>query len=140
MAKFGNNFYARCNNERSQPFDRAHDRFIEWFLANETSVEDSGLIPLAEIFEDWREGSELVLSYYAKHVGGRIADLGYRVPEPLRAFLDGQGEPSGFAFNFEVSGKPAGINAILQENPMRRPVPKARRPRNPASFPICSSM
>lgn len=67
--------------------------------------------------KDWREGSELVLSYYAKHVGCRIADLGYRVPEPLRAFLDGQGEPSGFAFNFEVSGKLAGINAILKENP-----------------------
>jgi hypothetical protein len=32
VAKFSNNFCARCNNERSQPFDRAYDTFIEWFL------------------------------------------------------------------------------------------------------------
>jgi hypothetical protein len=116
-AKFGHNFCARCNNERSQPFDRAYDRFIEWFLTNETAVEDSGLIPLAEIFDNWEEGSRLVLSYYAKHVGCRIADLDYRVPESLRVFLDGQAEPSGFAFNFEISGMLAGINALLRENP-----------------------
>jgi hypothetical protein len=117
IAKFGSNFCARCNNERSQPFDRAYDRFIEWFLANETAIEDSGLIPLVEIFDDWEEGQGLVLSYYAKHVGCRIADLDYRVPDPLRAFLDGRSEPSGFAFNFEISGMLAGINAILKENP-----------------------
>jgi hypothetical protein len=117
IAKFGHNFCARCNNERSQLFDRAYDRFIEWFLANEAAVEDSGLIPLTDVFEDWEEGSTLVISYYAKHAGCRIADLGYRVLDPLRAFLDGHGEPSGFAFNFEISGKLAGINAILKENP-----------------------
>jgi hypothetical protein len=116
-AKFGHNFCAGCNNARSQPFDRAYDKFIEWFLANETEVEDSGLIPLIEIFDDWEEGSLLVLSYYAKHVGCRIADLGYRVPDSLRAFLDGRDEPSGFAFNFEINGALAGINAILKENP-----------------------
>jgi len=117
VAKFGHNFCARCNNERSQPFDRAYDRFIEWFLANERAVEDSGVIPLTEIFNDWEQGALLVNCYYAKHAGCRIADMGFRVPDSLRAFLDGRDEPAGFAFSFEVNGYLAGINAILQENP-----------------------
>ena len=46
-----------CLHERSQPFDRAYDHFIEWLLANERAVEDSGLIPLAEIFDDWEQST-----------------------------------------------------------------------------------
>jgi hypothetical protein len=80
-------------------------------------VEDSGLIPLAEIFDDWEQSTYFVNCYYGKHVGCRIADMGLRVPNSLRAFLDGRDEPAGFAFNFEVNGRLAGINAILQENP-----------------------
>lgn len=117
VAKFGNNFCARCNNERSQPFDRAYDQFIEWFLKHEEQVEESGIIPLAEIFNDWQAGAALVTCYYAKHAGCRIADLGFTVPASLRAFLDGRAEPAGFAFNFEINGALAGINAIVKENP-----------------------
>jgi len=116
-AKFGDHFCARCNNERSQPFDLAYDRFIDWFLSNENQIEDTGLLPLEEIFDDWREGQNLVNCYYAKHAGCRIADVGYRVPDSLREYLDGVGEPVGFAFNFELSGFLAGLSAILKENP-----------------------
>jgi hypothetical protein len=117
VAKFGSNFCARCNNERSQPFDLAYDRFIEWFLANEEELEKTGLVPLHEIFDDWRTGQHLVTCYYAKHAGCRIADVGFRVPDSLGDFLDGREEPAGFAFNFELSGFLAGLNAILKESP-----------------------
>jgi hypothetical protein len=94
VAKFGNNLCARCNNERSQPFDRAYDRFIEWFLANEVAVEDSGLIPLNDVFEDWEEGSTLVISYYAKSRGTVGVRFQLRDQRHTRRHQrDPQGEP-----------------------------------------------
>jgi hypothetical protein len=38
VAKFSNNFCARCSTERSQPFDRAYDTVIEWFLRQKFCV------------------------------------------------------------------------------------------------------
>jgi hypothetical protein len=116
-AKFSNNFCARCNNERSQPFDRAYDKFVEWFLAHEAEVEQTGVVPLNEIFEDYELGSYQLLSYFAKHIGNRIADCGFTVPASLRGFLDRGEEPVGFAFSFEINADLANVVAIMRENP-----------------------
>jgi hypothetical protein len=117
VAKFSNNFCARCNNERSQPFDRAYDTFIEWFLANEREVERTGIVPLEEIFDSYQVGSFNVLRYFGKHVGCRIADVGFAVPETLPAFLDGREEPAGFVYSFEINEDLAMVTATMRENP-----------------------
>jgi hypothetical protein len=117
VAKFSNNFCARCNNERSQPFDRAYDTFIEWFLANEEAVERTGVVPLDEIFDDYTIGSFNVLRYFGKHIGCRIADNGFTVPGTLHSFLDRGEEPAGFVFSFEINEDLAGVTATMRQNP-----------------------
>lgn len=117
--KFGRILCARCNNERSQPFDMAYDRFIEWFLANEKSVEATGEINLEGIYEGPETGALDLLRYFGKHVGCRIAEKGYAVPPPLRAFLDGRHEPLGFVLSFEVNGRFSALNDIIRGHPTK---------------------
>lgn len=115
--KFSTTLCAACNNTRSQPFDRAYDVFIKWFLANEQRVEQTGIVPLHEIFTNYPTGSVDVLRYFGKHVGCRIAEKGFKVPETLRAFLDRGDEPRGFVFSLEISGDLAAVSADMRERP-----------------------
>ena len=117
QAKFANMFCANCNNARSQPFDRAYDRFIKWYLDHESAVEIGGALRLDEMHTDWRAGTDDVLRYFVKHIGSRIAEHGYAVPSPLIDFLDGGGDPLGLACGFEINALHAEINTILRENP-----------------------
>jgi hypothetical protein len=114
--KFGISLCAPCNNRRSQPFDLAYDQFIEWYLANEVEVERAGLIRLDAVYGDWQTGTTQLLRYFVKHIGCRIADAGFTVPDALREFLDGRGEPVGLVCSFEINGVFCGISAIAKSN------------------------
>jgi hypothetical protein len=114
---FEPNLCARCNNDRSQRFDAAYGQLIAWFLANEREVEETGLVRLDEIYDDHEVGSALAVGYFVKHIGCRIADYGFQVPQPPRDFLDGRSEPAGLAISFEMNGMLAGVHAIMRLNP-----------------------
>jgi hypothetical protein len=115
--KFGDVFCARCNNERSQPFDLAYDRLMKWFLANEQSVEATGVIRLEEIDRNWQGEAGNVLRYFVKHIGCRVAEAGYTVPPALAEFLDGGDYPDGLICSLEIDGAFGAINWILTNNP-----------------------
>ncbi len=115
--KFGDVFCARCNNERSQPFDLAYDRLVKWFVANEQDVEATGVIRLEEIGQSWQEESDNVLRYFVKHIGCRIAEAGYTVPAAFTEFLNGGGYPEGLICSLEIDGAFGAINWILVSNP-----------------------
>jgi hypothetical protein len=115
--KFGDVFCARCNNERSQPFDLAYDRLVAWFLANEAAVEATGVIRLDEIGPGWKQEADRVLRYFAKHIGCRIAECRFEVPPEFTEFLDGGEFPPGLICSFEIDGAFAAINSMLVNNP-----------------------
>jgi hypothetical protein len=115
--KFGDVFCARCNNERSQPYDRAYDRFVESFLRHEELVETTGLMRLDEIGDDWREEAEGVLCYFVKHIGCRVADAGFAVPRSFIDYLNGGEFPAGLVCSFELDHVFAAVNKLLQQNP-----------------------
>lgn len=116
-AKFGNTLCARCNNERSQPQDEAYDAFIEWYLANEHEVETTGIVRLDEIYPTWQTGRTHLLGYFIKHVGCRVADTGYEVPDGFREYLDHGIWPPGLVISFEINGVHVGLNAIIKNHP-----------------------
>lgn len=98
--KFSPSLCQPCNNTRSQPFDRAYDRFIEWVLAHEDDVLRTRRIDLEAVFgSTWPADSLDVLRYFAKHVGCRLAEIvqaghSLLIPGDLIAFLDGGPTPS----------------------------------------------
>jgi hypothetical protein len=115
--KFKDVFCPRCNNARSQPFDRAYDRLVGWFAENEDMVEASGVLPLEEIDGDWRDLVEGVCRYFVKHIGCRIADRAYEVPRSFAVYLDGGDFPPGLVLSFELDAVFGAINRMLKKNP-----------------------
>ena len=97
--KFDANLCRRCNNERSQPFDRAYDAFTSYISANSEAIRRSGEIDLAAVYGDsWPEDAENLVRYFVKHIGCRVAGelIAQRVAidTDLNRFLDGGPVPA----------------------------------------------
>lgn len=94
--KFAVNLCRRCNNERSQPFDRAYDMWAEWVTDHLDAVTERDELDLTEVFDADAEARIANLArYFVKAIGCRIAAEGVEVPEDFIAFLDGgQSRPS----------------------------------------------
>lgn len=98
--KFTKSMCTYCNNTRSQPFDQAYDKFIEWVVANEARVLAERRIMLTEVFDSAStEQAEDVLRYFVKHICCRLAESVMNVGETLLppdalTFLDGGPPPT----------------------------------------------
>jgi hypothetical protein len=107
----------KCNNERSQPFDRAYDQFIAHFEANAASILASRQIRFSEIFgASWREGRENVLRYYVKHIGCRLAEAGVLVDPRVTNHLDGKGPLCCIEMDFEIREDIVAMEAKLRDD------------------------
>src|SRR3954469_21907422 len=101
--KFSPSLCSYCNNTRSQPFDRAYDRFIEWIVDNEEKVLADRVVDLeGALGSDWMEVAEDVFRYFVKHICCRLAesvkaDGGTLVPRDALEFLDGGRPPESIS-------------------------------------------
>src|SRR5438045_3557865 len=48
-----------CNNRVSQPWDRAYDEFVAWYVANKETLLRSRRIDFADVYQDRWEASQL---------------------------------------------------------------------------------
>lgn len=88
--KFSRIFCRHCNNARSQPFDRAYDKFVDHLDANRVSVSRKGLIDWRDVYgDDWSEGAQALGRYFVKNFGCWMAHGGFEPPQAFRTFLDG---------------------------------------------------
>ena len=88
--RFSMTMCAHCNNARSQPFDQAYAIYTDYVRTLPFDRSSSLGIDFSEIFGSEWEGPQLdVARYYVKHFGCRMAEHGVRIPDSMRAFLDG---------------------------------------------------
>jgi hypothetical protein len=115
LAKFKATLCARCNNERSQAFDRAYDEFASYLRSRERHVLASRSIDLRAVYgRRWEQGRDALLRYCVKHIGCRLAENDFEVPSSGRRYLDGGPEPRAeFAIEFEIR---ADIAAATRSN------------------------
>lgn len=104
LAKFQATMCAKCNNQRSQPFDLAYDEFMGYLQENESHVLASRSVDLRAVYgRGWKSGRDGLLQYMAKHVGCRLAENEVEVPASIRHYLDGGPEPCAeLALEFEI--------------------------------------
>jgi hypothetical protein len=112
---------ARCNNARSQPFDRAWDTFTSYLVTTEAEILRTRSLDLRTPFgESWREGAHNVARYLVKHLVCRIVD---ELPWPmaidrdLLRFLGGGAYPAPLALDFCVD---RGVLEMLRYTSSRR--------------------
>jgi hypothetical protein len=114
--KFGKSMCARCNNERSRPFDLAYAQFSDFIGANQPELLRRPIIALADVYgPEWPSRRDLLLRYYTKHVCCRLADEGFEVPADAIAFLNGGPPPTCMAFDFTVFGEWVVITEAMVE-------------------------
>jgi len=79
---------SKCNSERTQPFDRAYDAFIQYVEGNRQSILKKRQIDFSCIDGDvWEESQLQLFRYFAKAFGCRIADAGRDVPIDIKKLL-----------------------------------------------------
>jgi hypothetical protein len=122
LAKFKATMCAKCNNERSQPFDLAYDQFTTYIHDNERHVLASRSVDLRAVYgSDWEAGRDGLLRFMAKHIGCRLAENEVEVPEPIRLYLDGGPEPHAeLSMEFEIRADIAKLTktGVLAEGSM----------------------
>jgi hypothetical protein len=88
VVKFPKSMCGECNNARSQPFDRAYEKFSTYLM--NTRVRTSAGIDFEDVYgASWESETLALARYYAKHFGCRMVRSEFPVPSSLRGFLDG---------------------------------------------------
>ncbi|WP_349902956.1 hypothetical protein [Parafrigoribacterium humi] len=97
--KWGMNLCATCNGHRSQPFDRAYDRFSEYVQANICTVWALDQIEWTSVYgSEWRNQTISLARYFGKQLGCMLATQGLPVPPALADFLNGSSRCPGVSF------------------------------------------
>jgi hypothetical protein len=92
-----------CNNKRTQPYDRAYDRFIEYVDSNSAVILSRRQFNFKEIFGDtWREDQEKLFLYFGKAFGCRIADANGEVPQDFSRLFERKYPEHPLVFCFSV--------------------------------------
>jgi len=105
IVKFSHTMCQACNNARSQPFDRAYDKFIEYMAANEATIALDRRFRFSDIYgEDWPSERVNLIKYWVKHVCCMAAEKGLQIPSDLIAYLDNEraGSPPHIRFDFMI--------------------------------------
>ncbi|MFE5679405.1 hypothetical protein ACFQ7B_34210 [Streptomyces erythrochromogenes] len=88
--RFRPNLCAACNNARSQPFDLAYDRFVDYLWSDGRRLRYSRYIDMKRVYGDsWAADTVNLARYFVKQIGCRVEDDGFPVPPEFARFLDG---------------------------------------------------
>ena len=79
-----------CNGARSQPFDRAQEKFNAYVKQHERTIWRTRSVDLRAVYGSaWAGTAENLIRFYVKHVACRLVDHGFEVHRDLVSFLDG---------------------------------------------------
>lgn len=103
-ARFGRVLCQKCNNDRSQSFDKAYDVFSNYLIAHMDELWDADGLDLTLIFGDaWQQQATHLAKYYCKNFGCAMADTGVRPPGNLVSFMDGKARLSSVSLTIVSS-------------------------------------
>lgn len=89
LLKYDKVLCQKCNNSRSQSFDRAYDKFIEYFDDKIDVIIQDGYIDFEEIFPDDYELEKYnTIRYYIKHFCCKLASNNIMIDEKIIDFLN----------------------------------------------------
>ncbi|MBE9467889.1 MAG: hypothetical protein IMY72_06140 [Bacteroidetes bacterium] len=103
LLKFKKVLCKKCNNEVSQPFDKAYDRFISYIETNRDLIIKSEKIDFTKIFEtNALECKKNVFRYYIKHIACRLATNNYSIEPEIIDYLNGKCNLKYIYIKFEI--------------------------------------
>lgn len=101
--KYASSLCGPCNNSRTQPQDRAYERFPDWARGHENEILATQAIDLQAVFGlGWAAAVDNLLRYFAKSLGCRIHDIGRPVPLALAEAVRGGAVPAALTITFAI--------------------------------------
>lgn len=96
VVQFGMTMCRKCNNNRSQDFDKAYDTFLEFIMSDLEQFRRTPIIVWAQVYEGKKFDQRHLARYFAKNIACRIVEHGVDVPQDLIRFLDDITLPAPF--------------------------------------------
>lgn len=90
QVKWTKNLCQTCNNQVSQPFDRAYDEFVAYMLDNLETLHQREGIDWTDVYgAGWWQKTHYLSCYLVKQFGCKLATARLPVPEDVIDFLNG---------------------------------------------------
>ena len=106
QVRWRKNLCAKCNNTKSQPFDRAYDRFEAYLIEHMDDMMRWEHLDWSEVYGDrWAEESRNLARYFGKQMGCMMATQRLPVPRELIDFLDGAARSPSTCFMLHINWK-----------------------------------
>ncbi|MBS5237545.1 MAG: hypothetical protein KHY75_12855 [Enterococcus faecium] len=88
--RWGKNLCANCNNARSQPFDEAYVKFMDFYIQNFNLLYSYKILDWSWVYgRDWQQGAANLARYFAKQFGCMMATEDLPVPQDIINFANG---------------------------------------------------
>lgn len=101
--KFEKNLCKNCNGTKSQNFDLAYQKLIQYYYQNRTAIKHSKKIDLEQVFgNNWEVEYLNVERYIGKHAGCRMAENGFVPTNNLISFLDEEKSNNDLKISFQI--------------------------------------
>jgi len=93
-----------CNNSKTQIFDMAYDKFIDYIYENEELILEKRYIDFFDVYgSDFEKESINLYKYYTKSFGCCLIDGNRTVPNDIRELLFKTSFPTKLKINFSVN-------------------------------------
>ncbi|GAA3603834.1 hypothetical protein GCM10022199_04500 [Marihabitans asiaticum] len=110
------NLCASCNNARSQPFDRAHDRFEDFVVANVDEMMRWCRLRWQDLFgARWEQEAADLARYFGKQLGCLLDSYDLSVPVDLIEFLDGAPECPSVKFSLARNWRAGYQHTVMRD-------------------------
>lgn len=92
-----------CNNSKTQPFDLAFDKFIDYALNNSKGIIEKRFINFYDIYgNDFPKEQANLFKYFVKIFGCDLSDNGFEVPSDLIDLLDKEHFSTRLKISFSI--------------------------------------
>ena len=101
--KFEKNLCKICNGAKSQKFDKAYQKLIDYYYLNRNEIKESKVLDLEQVFgSNWKAEYLNVERYIGKHLGCRLAEMGFLPTKNLISFLDESTDNNDLVVSFQI--------------------------------------
>ena len=93
-----------CNNTKTQPFDKAYEKFIIYIDTYEKEILHKRFIDFSDIYgENWEDGQRNLYKYLVKSFGSRLARFNHPIPQDMIDLLDKTSFKTALRITFAIN-------------------------------------
>lgn len=102
--KYTSSLCSKCNNEFTQPFDRAYDIFLDFIVKNYKLINQIRIINFFDIYgNNFPIMQTNLFKYFVKILGCDLKEHGFSVPEDLVDLLDKEHFATRLKISFSIN-------------------------------------